>query len=450
MPKPPQNDLLALQLELSCHQNFKVLFEKLHKIRKLSGGKTQTQDLVRTFMLGVNSFFPCASVRIYYGGWYYEHFENQRSLNLPPLSSDSENLVEFVMKGGESIFFQKEASHDTFQAELDLYFANDIQELRIYPIVDVNHETLGVVEFTIAQKTVSPYQQELVAMIIQHLSVLLEVGQKTLGKTPKNKRSPAPELLSRLKKYEDELEEAQQREKLFYSLIRYFRDTVKMVDAWRSLQSLTPENEIGQYDFSHHSDFYFRRAYKFSELLLYSYKIRFNEHPPQLMDSDIITLIHKSLSEFTRHHQKISLNVKTLFPVTPAEAMVDPSMFHIAILYALEHLFLQNSQQRDNNCLVIEVKKLAVSTKINLRIEKDPLIEQLHGHNFDFEEYMDAPLDEYGLGNLYLPFVKMAITNQGGMVVTDGEGLNLSKIEIEIPKEFLMDDTQNREEASVN
>lgn len=443
-----EDEILAIQLELSCHQNFKVLLEKLHRVKQQSVGKTQAQDLVRTFMMSVNSFFPCASVRVFFGGWYYEHFDYQKSLNLPPLSTEPNTLTGLVLKQQEPAYFTENHPSHQFQEELDLYFQQGVEELRIFPLVDNEELPMGLVELTTMNGKNPEYQQDLLQLTIIQLSTLLDRGKKAPETPVKNKRTPSPELLGRLKRAEDELETAQERERLFYSLTRYFRDTVRMIDAWKHLQTLTPENEIGEYDFSHHADFYFQRAFKFSELLLYSYKIRFNDHSVQLKDHDLVSLIHESMVEFTRHHQKSSINLRTEFPPGAVEAMVDQPLFHTAILYAMEHLFLQNSNRKDNNCLVIEAQTYGKSAHVRLSNEKDPLVQQLQADQFNFEEYMEAPLDEYGLNNLYLSFIKMAITNQGGTVRTEGQGAQVQAISIEIPREFLVSDQTEKEKDS--
>lgn len=426
----------TINLECSCYQNFKTLLEKLHKARRHSSGKTQAQDLVRTFMHGINSFFPSLSVRVYHGGWYYEHFEHQTSMELPPLSIEEKTLTGHVLHEKQAISYQKEKEAGRFQIELEQYFAQGVECLQIFPLLDVNQEALGIVEVTTQTSEIPVYQQELIELLIQQLSILLETGQRSLPQSQR-KRAPGPELLERLQQYEEEITNAREREELFYSLIRYFRDTVRMVDAWRYLQSLTPQNEIGKYDFDQHADFYFQRAYKFAELLLCSYKIQHQDLRPQLKKNDIVILIHESITEFTRYHRKASLNLRTQLEPGKAEAMVDVSLFKIAIVYALEHLFLQTSHLRDNNCLVIEVKNLEKEVMVSVRIEEDPLVEQLKLDTFYFEKYMEGPLDEYGLRNLFLPFVKLAITTQNGMISTEEYKEHITSMQVMLPKEMV-------------
>ncbi|MBF0288138.1 MAG: hypothetical protein HQM14_10000 [SAR324 cluster bacterium] len=427
-----END--TINLECSCYRNFKTLLEKLNQARHHNTGRTQAQDLVKTFMLGIHSFFPSLSVRVCHGGWYYEHFETQTSMKLPPLSIEETTLTGHVLHEKQSISYQKKDNTSKFQIELELYFSQGISCLQVFPLLDVHQNALGIVEITTRAEEIPTYQQELMELFIQQLSLLLETGPSPLSKLHE-KRKNTPELQDRLRQYEEEIANMREREDLFYSLIRYFRDSIRMIDAWRYLKSLTPQNEIGKYDFNQHADFYFQRTYKFAELLMCGYKIQRQDLQPQLKKKDLIILIHESISEFTQYHRKASLNLQTRLEQRSAQAMVDVSLFKTAIVYALEHLFLQTSHLRDNNCLVIEVKNMEKEVLINVSIEEDPLLEQLKSETFDFDRYMEGPLDEYGLRNLFLPFVKLAIATQNGMLSTEAYKEHIISISIRIPKE---------------
>ncbi len=429
-------DTIAVNLELACYQNYKAILEKLQQARLESGGKTQAQNLVRTFMLGVNSFFSCLSVRVYYGGWSYEHFENQKFFDFPLLSLEEGTLTGFVFQKKEPFFWQEGEACEPFQKEIEIYQKHQVALLQIYPILDVNQQVLGIIEVTSNLKNILSYQQELMELLIGQLGVLLETGQQSKAKPSHEKRPPSPELLDRLWRSEKEIEEAHEQEMLFYSLIRYFRDTIRLIEAWRHLQSLTPENEIGKYDFNRHADFYFEKAYKFSNLLLYSYKIRNQDCQIKAQSEDLVALIHRSISEFTREHHQSALNIRTQFPAEKTQAVVDVSLFYIAIIYALEHLFLQTHQTQENYCLVIVLKRLKTHTRVVIQTELDPLVKQLKVQDLAFDQYMETSLGDYGLEALFLPFAKLAVTRQGGRMSTGNNGKQGTAITIEFPKDL--------------
>ena len=428
-------DTIAVNLELACYQNYKILLEKLQQARLESGGKTQAQNLVRTFMLGVNSFFPCLSVRVYYGGWYYEHFENQKCFDFPPLSLEEATLTGAVFQKKETFFWQEGEACEPFQKDIEIYQKHQVALLQIFPILDVNQQGLGIIEVTSHLKNILSYQQELMELLIRQLGVLLEAGQQSKAKPSREKRSPSPELLERLWRYEKEIEAAHEQEMLFYSLIRYFRDTTRLIEAWRHLQSLTPENEIGKYDFNRQADLYFQKAYKFSNLLLYSYKIRNQDGPVKSQRQDLIALIHRSISEFTQQHHQSTLNIRTQFPSEKTPAVVDGSLFYIAIIYALEHLFLQTNQTQENYCFVIVLKRLKTYIQVVIQTELDPLVKQLKVQDLAFDQYMETSLGEYGLESLFLPFAKLAVTRQGGSMSTRNNRKQGTAITLEFPKD---------------
>ncbi len=385
-------------------------------------------------MVGLRSVFPCLSVRVLYGRWHYEQFEGKRSIQLPELTIASDTLTGEVFQNRQVITYRQSDPREAFSEILALYFSQGLTFLQIHPLTDVNEHAVGLVEVTALEETIPDYSQELLNLLVQQVGVLLEAGQPKEAKASREKRPPAPELLTRLKEYEEEIQQAREREALFYSLTRYFRDTVRLVDAWKSLQDLTPDNEISNYDFHQHSEFYFQQAYKFSELLLYSYKMQKRELQLHLNRQDILTLIHWSISEFTQYHRKTSLNIRTQFPANPVEVKVDGYLFRIAVMYALENLFLQSRHLHYNHCFAIDVADRSDTVHLKLNIERDPLMQQLTSQDFNLKEFMNQPLDEYGLLSLYLPFVKLAIAEQHGSVSEIHREQELVGIEMEFPK----------------
>jgi len=356
-------DTIAINLELACYQNYKVLLEKLQQARLESGGKTQAQNLVRTFMLGVNSFFPCLSVRVYYGGWPYEHFENQKSFDFPPLSLEEETLTGTVFQKKENFFWQEGETGEPFQKGIEIYKKHQVALLQIYPILDANQQVLGIIEVTSHLKNILSYQQELMELLIRQLGVLLETGQQSKTKPSREKQPSSPELL------------------------------------------------------------------------LYSYKIRNQDGPIKSQRQDLIALIHRSISEFTRQHHQSPLNIRTQFPSEKTQAVIDESLFYIAIIYALEHLFLQTNQTQENYCFVIVLKRLKTYIQIVIQTELDPLVKQLKIQDLAFDRYMETSLGEYGLESLFLPFAKLAVTRQGGNLSTRNNGKQGTAITLEFPKD---------------
>lgn len=429
--------------KLTHYQNFNALFTRLQQARSRASGKTLAQDLVRTFMLGISSIYPCTSVRVFFGGWHYEHFTDKR-IKLPALAIESNQRSSQVFRNQQEFIYTNGKSKDDSAAGLEEYIKQGINQIQMIPFSDVNQLPLGFVEITSNETNIPPIQQELLRLLIRQLATLLETSQQSVRKPKLEQRKTPPELLGRLQGYEEEnqklaeklqenIKQARDRETVFYSLIRYFRDTVKMIDAWNHLKSLTPEGKLAEYDFQQHTEHYVQQAFKFSELLLYIYKLQQQEIQMQYMTHEFVPLIYSGIEQFTKNHNDTALELKTNFPAAPVHPQLDSFLFRTAVVYALEHLFLMTSRQKHAVPIVIDAYSTDEMVQLVLRIEPDPLMKTLSPQEFDFSSFMHEPLDDYGLSTLFLPFVNLAITSQGGICKVMEGGDNLICITIQLP-----------------
>lgn len=418
-----------------CSQGFFELLQKLQTARKGASGKTLAQDLVRTFMIGLPSIFPCVSVRIFFGGWHYEHFFGNKDLNLPPLNPTTNPLVDYVYREQEEFVYSTNQSQNEFEEQLEQYLLKGISLIQMYPFTDVNGMPLGFVEVTSHEVEIPKTQILLLKQLVFQLGVLLETSQSSVQIASKTKRTPSPELITRLQEYEEELHrlsekleenvrQEKDRESIFYSLVRYFRDTIRMIEAWEDLQKLTPESEIERYDFQNHSKKYVKQAFRFSELLLQIYRLQRNTNNSNISISKCSDLIHRGIEEFTSFHPTERLNLKTTFPPNIPSMYAEPFLFEKAIVYILEYMNLAIVDEDQPTYLSIDITPQKEIIQIDFQIEQDPAFAQLQANQFDFQKYMQKPLDEYGMYSLYLPFVNLAISSQGGNISIDHDSPN--------------------------
>ncbi|MGK5093161.1 hypothetical protein WDW89_14240 [Deltaproteobacteria bacterium TL4] len=430
--------------KIYAHQ-FITILTKLQQARSQASGKTLAQDLVRTFMVQVPSLFPCVGVRVFFNNWHYEHFIEKR-MKLPALHPEAHAMASQVFKESHSYTYQKDSSQNPPFEEAREYLKQGITQIQIFPLKDVNQNSIGLVELLSQEAEGSEEQQQLLRLLIQQLSLFLESCHKSIRQGSQEKSKVTPTLLlGRLQQHEMEIKnlseklqenirQAREREVVFYSLIRYFRDTVKMIDVWNYLKGLTPENELGRYDFQQHADQYGKQAFQFSELLLYLYKLEHQEFEPTLNRHNVIDLIHQALETFTQQHQQASFNVRTSFPEGGiAEAMLDSVLFRTAVNYGLEYLFLKISDRHLNTAIVIETDAFDTHVRLVLRLEPDPFMKQLNPQEFDFSNFMKQPLDEYSLSSLFLPFVKLSLQAQHGQCSVVEGGDSMLKIIIDMP-----------------
>lgn len=430
-------------------QNYSHLFitilSKLQQARSQASGKTLAQDLVRMFMYNIASLYPCASVRVFFNNWNYEHFIKKR-MKLTALHPESHQIAQKVFEENQPYFYNKNSDTKPPFEEAQEYLNLGITQIQIYPLKDVNQNTIGVIELLSQENEASGEQHQLLKLIIQQLSLFLETSQKSIRQNPREQKKPAPTLLGRLQQHEAEIEklsdklqdsvrQSAEREVVFYSLIRYFRDTVKMIEVWNHLKSLTPKSEIGKYDFQQHADHYGKQAFQFSELLLYLYKLERQELVPTINHHDMIDIIYQALETFTSQHRQASFNIRTSFPEAEThEAKLDEFLFKTAVSYALEYLHLRISDQHLNTAIVIDTDVVDSYSRLIFRLEPDPFMKQLHPKEFDFSNFMKQPLEEYSLSSMFLPFINLSIQAQQGKCSVVEGGDSMIKITIDLPK----------------
>ncbi|MBF0238198.1 MAG: hypothetical protein HQM12_10860 [SAR324 cluster bacterium] len=425
-------------------QNFYKLLSKLHQIRGQSSGKTLTQDLVRVFMFGLPEIYPLVSVRVYFNNWHYEHFPKKR-ITLPSLAVDSNQLARHVFQQKQPFLYHKENANTTYFKELDSYLKQGIVQIQMIPLVDVNQMPLGFVEVASDVIEISDFSKDLLHQLVHQLEVFLETSLGSVRRQDNMARQSSPELLGRLKQYEDEIRQlserlqesvkyAQEREGVFYSLIHYFRDSVRMIDAWNHLKSMATEGSLNQYDFQRHTDFYLEQTFRFSELLLHIHKLQRGTLKPQLEELLLQSCVHDGIAGFTTRHPEAPLNLKVALPRHPVAVLADSLLFETAITYVLEHLFTLVATQDIN--VVFAVEGDVENNHIILRIgfDLDPLIQQIHEDPLDFDTFMRQPLDNYGLSMLYMPFVHLALQVQDGQCQVNQNSTEQMCVTISIPR----------------